>query len=141
MPAMDEAESRRRFGDGRVARIATVDAAGQPHVVPMTFAVEGDRIYSIVDAKPKRSQRLKRLANIAVNPRVSLIVDHYAEDWTALWWARADGTAQVVEEGPLRQRAIELLRAKYPQYAESTAPFGAAVVVRVERWSGWSATR
>jgi PPOX class probable F420-dependent enzyme len=136
---MDSAEARRQFSQGQVARLATADADGNPHVVPMVFAVEGDVVYSIVDAKPKRSRRLKRLANIAVNPRVSLLVDDYRPDWSAIWWARADGTATVVEHGPLRDRAIQLLRAKYPQYADSSATFGAAIMVSVERWSGWSA--
>lgn len=135
---MDSAEARRRFSLGRVARLATADASGHPHVIPIVFSVDGDVVYSVVDAKPKRSDRLKRLANIAANPHVSLVVDHYAEDWSALWWVRADGTAQVVEEGPMRARAIQLLRAKYPQYAGSDYPFGAAVVVAVEHWVGWS---
>lgn len=139
MAALEEAEARRRFGEGRVARLATGGASGQPHVVPMVFALEGDRVYGIVDAKPKRSQVLKRLANIAANSRVSLVVDHYAEDWSTIWWARADGVAEVVERGPRRDRAIALLRAKYPQYADPLYAFGAAVVITVARWRGWSA--
>lgn len=139
MAALEEAEARRRFGESRVARLATGGASGQPHVVPMVFALEGDRVYGIVDAKPKRSQVLKRLANIAANSRVSLVVDHYAEDWSTIWWARADGVAEVVEGGPRRDRAIALLRAKYPQYADPLYAFGAAVVITVARWRGWSA--
>jgi PPOX class probable F420-dependent enzyme len=83
----------------RIARLATVDALGTPHLVPIVFAVDGDRVYSAVDAKPKRSPALRRLANIAVNPHVAVLVDHYAEDWTTLWWVRADGTGQVASTG------------------------------------------
>ena len=137
---MDEAEARRRFSAGRVARMVSVDAGGQPHVVPVVFAVDGDWIYSIVDAKPKRSMQLKRLANVAANPRVSLVVDHYDEDWTTIWWARADGAAQVVEDGPLRDRAIDLLSRKYSQYRrDPPMPFGPAVVIIVHHWRGWAA--
>ena len=85
-------QARRRFAAARVARLATADAAGRPHIVPITFAVDGDVVYSAVDAKPKRRTALKRLANIAANPAVALLVDHYADDWNELWWVRADGT-------------------------------------------------
>jgi PPOX class probable F420-dependent enzyme len=136
---MDETEARRRFSEGRVARMVSVDAGGQPHVVPVVFAVDGDWIYWIVDAKPKRSMRLKRLANVAADPRVSLVVDHYAEDWTTIWWARADGAAQVVEDGPLRDRAIDLLCRKYSQYRDPAMTFGPAVVITVHHWRGWTA--
>jgi len=118
--------------------MATAGADGRPHVVPVVFAVDGEAILSIVDPKPKRGPRLKRLRNIAANPRVSLLVDHYEEDWPSLWWVRADGSATVEEEGGARDRTIELLAAKYAQYAEWTEPFGPAVVVRVDRWSSWS---
>ena len=83
-----------RFASARVARLATVDAGGGPHVVPITFAVDGDVIWSAVDDKPKRSRELKRLANIRSNPAVSVLADHYDDDWTRLWWVRADGTAE-----------------------------------------------
>ena len=136
---MDEAEARERFAAARVARMASVDADGHPHLVPIVFAVDGDDILSIVDAKPKRTTELKRLSNIAANPRVALLVDEYDEDWQRLWWVRADGQARVDEEGPVRDRALELLRAKYEQYRTSwSEPVGAAVVVRVERWRWWS---
>lgn len=136
---MDEAVARDRFGGAVVARLATVNRDTQPHIVPVTFAVDGDVVYSIIDAKPKRSHRLRRILNIEANPRVSLIVDHFADDWSALWWVRADGVAQIVYAGPMRDRAIELLRAKYPQYRDQATPFGAAVIVTVERWSSWAA--
>jgi len=120
--------------------MATVSPDGAPHVVPIVFVAEGDTLCSVVDAKPKTSPRLKRLANIAANPRVTLLVDHYDEDWDELWWVRADGEARVVEEGPERRQAIELLRAKYPQYERWSEPIGAAVVIRVLRWRWWSLT-
>ena len=137
MSDMDGAEARRRFGEACVARMATADARGRPHVVPVVFAVDGEAIYSVVDAKPKRSLRLRRLANIEANPRVSLLVDRYDDDWAALWWVRADGTARLVGAGPDYERAIALLRAKYSQY-EVWAPIGPAIVVSVDAWRGWS---
>jgi PPOX class probable F420-dependent enzyme len=124
----------------RIARLATADAGGIPHVVPIVFAVDGDRVYSAVDAKPKRTWALRRLANIRVNPRVAVLVDHYADDWSTLWWARADGTARVV--GPDTsdgKYAIALLTTRYAQYV-ADPPTGPVVVIEVERWSGWSAT-
>jgi PPOX class probable F420-dependent enzyme len=134
------AEARRRFEAARIARLATADAAGIPHMVPVVFAVDGDRMYSAVDAKPKRTWALRRLANIAVNPRVAVLVDHYAEDWTTLWWARADGTARVVQPDSVDgERGIALLTARYRQYV-TEPPVGPVVMIDVARWSGWSAS-
>jgi PPOX class probable F420-dependent enzyme len=135
---LDAGEARRRFAQAQVARFATVTPAGRPHLVPIVFALEGDTLYSTVDPKPKESPKLWRLRNIEANPRVAVLADHYQDDWTGLWWARADGSAEVVEEGPVRDHAVGLLRSRYPQYESLTDPFGAAVVVHVERWSGWS---
>ena len=133
---MEPAEARRRFAAARVARLATTGADGRPHVVPVTFAVDGDTIYTAVDHKPKRGRALKRLANIAENPRVALLVDEYDDrGWARLWWVRADGLARVVEDGDAR--AVELLREGYQQYVERPHE-GPAVFVGVERWSGWS---
>jgi PPOX class probable F420-dependent enzyme len=127
-----------RFADARVARLATVGADGQPHLVPLVFAVVDDTIYSVVDAKPKRTTLLRRLANIAANPKVSILVDHYADDWRQLWWVRADGTARVVpldsDEGRM---ALGRLTSRYPQYA-TTVPPGPVLAVDVERWVSWS---
>jgi PPOX class probable F420-dependent enzyme len=104
-------QARRRFAAARVARLATADAVGRPHIVPVTFAVDGDIVYSAVDAKPKRSTSLKRLVNVAANPAVALLVDHYADDWNELWWVRADGTGRVVEpEDPEGVRALSARR-------------------------------
>jgi PPOX class probable F420-dependent enzyme len=128
---MEPAEARRRFAAARVARLATVG----PHIVPVTFAVEGDCVFTAVDHKPKRTTALKRLANIAADPRVSLLVDEYSDDWSALWWARADGVAAVHASHP---RAVELLVERYEQYRERP-PEGPVIAVTVERWSGWQA--
>ncbi len=134
---MDEAEARARFAAARVARLATIGAVGAPHLVPVVFAVHGSAVVLIVDEKPKRTKELQRLANVRSEPRVSLLADHYEDDWGHLWWVRADGRAHVVEDGPERDRAVSLLQAKYPQYAASP-PTGPAVVVDVERWRWWS---
>ena len=139
---MTAGEARERLAGARVARLATAGADGRPHVVPCTFAVLGeDTIVSAVDHKPKRTTALRRLANIAANPQVAVLADPYEDDWDALWWARADGTARVVEPGgepALRAAALHELTARYPQYRDRP-PAGALMVVEVERWSGWSA--
>ena len=134
---MTAAEARERFATARVARLATADADGHPHLVPIVFAVEGEHIYSAVDAKPKRTTALRRLANVRENPAVTLLVDHYDDaNWDALWWARADGLGRVMQpEEPEAQRAIALLRERYPQQRAT----GEVLAVDVERWSGWTA--
>ena len=139
MSTLDGEQARARFASARVARLATVDAQGRPHVVPLVFAVDGDRVVSAVDHKPNRSNDLRRLANITANPDVALLVGHYAEDWTTLWWVRADGRARVLLPADREARAaIELLVGRYPQYAEQP-PDGPVLVVDISRWSGWSA--
>lgn len=115
--------------------------AGRPHIVPVTFAVDGNYIYTAVDAKPKNesaARGLQRLRNIEAEPRVALLADHYADDWTALWWARADGRASIVTEPHLATRPLSLLTARYPQYRDVALP-GPVIAIRVERWSGWAA--
>jgi len=114
----------------RVARLATVDASGRPHVVPICFALEGDTLYTAVDEKPKRSRRLKRLANIEANPHVEVLIDHYEEDWSRLWWVRLRGIARIVED----PHAVEVLAAKYPQYRQQP-PKGPVIAVAVEERS------
>lgn len=134
---MTAAEARARFAGARVARLATADAAGRPHLVPIAFAVDGDTIYSAVDAKPKRTRALRRLANVRANPAVSLLVDHWdEEDWSRLWWVRADGHGRVLDpDDPEALRAVELLRERYPRQRAD----GEVLAVAVERWSGWTA--
>jgi PPOX class probable F420-dependent enzyme len=131
------AEARDLFAGARVARLATVGATGRPHLVPVVFALDGDVVFSAVDAKPKRTTALKRLENIAANPRVALLADHYDEDWDALWWARADGIARVAADADAR-RGIALLAERYEQY-RAAPPRGPVIAVAVERWSGWRA--
>jgi PPOX class probable F420-dependent enzyme len=134
------AEARRRFAASRVARLATADADGVPHVVPVVFAVEGDTVVVAVDRKPKRTTALKRLANVRANPRVALLADHYEDDdWDALWWVRADGAGTGHEPGePAAVHAVELLKERYPQH-RAEPPEGPVLTVDVVRWSGWSA--
>lgn len=130
--------ARERFAAARVARLATADAAGVPHLVPVVFAVAGEVVYTAIDAKPKRTAALRRLANIEANPRVALLVDHYDEDWDALWWVRADGVARIVDDEDEARAAVALLAARYRAYRE-TPPPGPVIAVDVGRWSGWSA--
>jgi len=133
-------EARARFAGERVARLATVRPDGAPHVVPVVFAVSGDEIWLAVDDKPKRTNELQRLANVEAEPRVSLLADRYDDEhWSRLWWVRADGRARVRADPRSIGRAGELLGARYPQHAERPPP-GPAIVVEVERWTGWSAT-
>ena len=135
---MDQRDMWRRIGQARVARLATIDPNGRPHLVPLVFAVAESRIYSAVDHKPKRSKALKRLENIAENPAVSLLIDEYDDDWSQLWWIRLDGTAKVVETGPEWERAVTHLADKYPQY-RGHPPDGAVVAVSIDRIVGWDA--
>jgi PPOX class probable F420-dependent enzyme len=128
---------RRRLGEARVGMLATAGPDGAPHLVPICFALEGEIVYWAVDFKPKAGPDLKRLRNLAANPRAALLVDHQEEDWDRLWWVRADCSAALVEQGEEAERAISLLAAKYPQYARRR-PGGPVVRMRIERWSGWS---
>jgi PPOX class probable F420-dependent enzyme len=127
--------SRDRFAAAPVARLATASASGEPHIVPIVFAVDGDTIYSAVDGKPKRSRSLKRLANIEANPRVSLLVDSYSADWSQLWWVRADGICSVLDSSV---PAVLALRAKYPQYQDVSLD-GPFLRIAVTRWADWAA--
>ncbi|GAA2756804.1 TIGR03668 family PPOX class F420-dependent oxidoreductase [Actinopolymorpha rutila] len=131
-------EARRRFAGSRTAALAMVDADSRPHVVVVTFAVAGDLILTAVDHKPKTTPRLHRLRLVTENPRVSLLADHYDDgDWTRLWWARAEGRAEVVTEAAERAEPVRLLSGKYAQYA-AIPPAGPVIRVHVERWSGWA---
>jgi PPOX class probable F420-dependent enzyme len=138
---VDAGQARALFASARVARLATVDAEGQPHLVAIAFAVDGDEMVTAVDHKPKRTTRLRRLENIAANPAVSVLADHYEDDWSKLWWVRADGTARIVEPGAAEHEgAVSALAARYPQY-EERRPSAAVIVISVSRWSGWRADR
>ena len=105
---------------------------GRPHVVPVCFALDGGRIVTAVDAKPKTTTRLARLANVRASGRASLLVDHYVEDWTELWWVRVDGSAAVIDD----EAAIDALAAKYAQYREAR-PAGPVIAIEPERWRSW----
>jgi PPOX class probable F420-dependent enzyme len=134
-------QARRLFAEARVARLATVDAGGRPHLVPIVFVVIEETIFSAVDTKPKRTQALRRLANVEVNPAVSVLVDRYDDaDWTALHWARADGEGRVLApDHPQAVAAVTALAAKYRQHRENRPP-GPVLAVDVSHWSAWSAT-
>ena len=130
---MVDFDPQARFAHAPVARLATVAPDGRPHLVPVLFALRDEVVYTAVDAKPKTTQRLRRLANIEGNPLVSMLVDHYAEDWTQLWWVRIDGIAAVHHDGNAMQAGRDLLRAKYPQY-QSVSLNGPVIAVAVRRW-------
>ena len=135
---MNEARCRAHLSAARVGRLATVRPDGRPHVVVCCFAVEGDRLWTAVDEKPKSGVPLQRLENVRANPQASLLVDHYEEDWERLWWVRVDGAAAVLEKGNEEERAIALLTARYPQYARAR-PGGPVIAIAIERITGWSA--
>lgn len=125
--------------DARVARLATVRPEGHVDVVPIVFAFSDGRIVSAVDHKPKRTQHLQRLDNVAAHPEVTLLVDHYDDtDWSALWWVRVRGLATVLTLGARYDAAIDALVERYPQYARER-PGGAVLSIDPVEWVGWSA--
>ena len=134
---LSEEEARRRLAEARVARLATARSDGQPHLVPVTFAVDGNLIYTAVDHKPKVSANLRRLRNIKENPRVALLADHYDEDWDELWWVRVDGWARVVEDERELRDPLHVLVGRYEQY-QLKRPAGPVIIIRAGRWTGWS---
>jgi PPOX class probable F420-dependent enzyme len=121
--------------DCRVAHLATVDPRGRPHVVPICFALEGGILYTAVDEKPKRTRQLQRLRNIAANPQVEVLIDHYEDDWTRLWWVRLRGRARIGDDA----HAVDLLAAKYPQYRDRR-PTGPVIAVEIEERSEWTSS-
>lgn len=135
---MDVAVMRERATTARVARLATVTAEGRPHVVPCCFALDGEVLFTGVDdVKAKTTSALRRLDNIQANPGVAVLVDHYDDDWSALWWIRMDGQARVVEAGSLAERTgMRLLAEKYEPYRARPMP-GPLVRVEVTRWLAW----
>jgi PPOX class probable F420-dependent enzyme len=128
-----------RLTTARVARLATIDPDGRPHLVPIVFALDGETLYSAVDRKPKRSLRLRRIENARARPDVTVLVDHYEEDWSRLWWTRLRGRARVLDGGDEHDRALELLAEKYPQY-RSEPPSGPVLAVDVTEVRTWSAS-
>ena len=125
--------------DTRSATLGTVDERGRPHLVPIVFAYLNGRLRTAVDQKPKTTRRLKRLRNIATNPGVSVLLDHYDDDWTRLWWIRVDGTARLLESGLAFQEGIALLTRKYPLYLAKPPP-GPLIDIKVETIRAWSAS-
>jgi len=132
MPSWPPAIAEQRLASARVGRLATVTPAGRPHVVPVCFALAAGRIVTAVDAKPKATARLARLDNVRATGRASLLVDHYDEDWSQLWWVRVDGPAEVIES----DEAIDALAAKYEQY-RTARPTGPVIAIAPERWRSW----
>lgn len=125
------------LAQARVARLATA-GTDRPHLVPVVFAQCDGALWVPVDGKPKRHMRLKRLENIRANPRACLLIDHYEEDWDALWWVRVDGWASVVERDESGfDDALAALRGKYPQYA--SVPIISAIRIEIEEVSHWRA--
>lgn len=136
---MEKPEVRGRVAAARVARLATIDPDGRPNLVPICFALAGDVLYTAVDHKPKRSARLRRLENVRARPSATVIVDHYEEDWSRLWWVRLRGPARVEEPGSAEHdRAVALLAGKYGQYRRRP-PEGPVIAVEALEWRLWSA--
>lgn len=125
-----------RLAHSPVARLATIGANGKPHIVPITFVISGDTVFSMVDSKPKTTNRLKRLGNIDSEPRVSVLADHYEDDWSRLWWTRLDGLARVETDGPDWDTARRLLPDKYRQY-RNNVPDGPVIVITVASVTWW----
>jgi PPOX class probable F420-dependent enzyme len=134
---LGEVEARTRFASVPVVRLGTADGRGRPHVVVCTFAVDGDTIYTAVDQKPKSTTALRRLRNVGENPVVTMLADHYTEDWEKLWWVRADGRAAILADQRQMAAPLRLLADRYWQYRQAP-PTGPVLAVTVERWSGWT---
>jgi PPOX class probable F420-dependent enzyme len=135
---MDETRMQELVARARVGRLATIGRDGRPHLVPICFALRDDVLYTAVDEKPKRSRRLQRLENVRAHPQVAVLVDHYEEDWSRLWWVRLRGAGRVIEHGAELAAALELLAEKYEQYREQP-PGGPVLAISVAEWRGWSA--
>lgn len=133
---MDEATMLERAGAARVGHLATVRPDGRPHVVVCCFALDGATAYSAVDEKPKTTRQLQRLRNLAAHPDASLLVDHYDEDWSSLWWIRLDGTGRLLSRDAEQDRAMALLAEKYEQY-RAPPPSGPLIALDVARWVAW----
>jgi PPOX class probable F420-dependent enzyme len=125
----------------RVGRLATCDAAGQPHVVPVVFATDGQALYTPLDQKPKRVTPggLKRVRNLLANPRVALVVDAYHEDWTQLEWVLVQGAGNLVDEGDAHTTGVGLLLAKYPQYQQLPLNDCPLIVITPAHITSWAA--
>lgn len=136
MPALEPDQIRRLVAGARVGRLGTVDAERGVHLVPVTFALVGDTVVTAVDHKPKTSRRLRRIVNIERNHNVTLLVDHYEEDWSHLWWCRLSGIARVIYQGPEFDQLVDALVVRYDQYALNR-PRGPVIRIVVADWTGW----
>ena len=123
----------------RIGHLATADATGAPHVIPVCFAFNGQAIYSLLDQKPKRTPvaRLRRVRNILANPKVALVVDFYEEDWSRLWYILISGEAELLQPGDEQAGAVKLLREKYPQYREMAIDQNPAIKITPTRVVAW----
>jgi PPOX class probable F420-dependent enzyme len=139
VPRLTSDDALRRLAAVPVVRLATADEEGRPHLVVVTFAVARGMVYTAVDHKPKTTRDLKRLANIRANPRVSLLADHYEDDWERLWWVRVDGHARVLDDPALMEGPVALLAERYEQYRRRP-PEGPVIAIVIDRWTGWSAS-
>lgn len=134
--------ARGAFLASPVARLATINPDGAPHLIPITFAGCGDPVHALVfafDHKPKSGKPLRRIENIAARPAVCLLVDEWSDDWDRLWWVRADGAGEVLEDSDARREVgLDALASKYRQYRE-VRPAGPVVWIEIHEWSGWAA--
>jgi PPOX class probable F420-dependent enzyme len=122
----------------RVAHLATADARGVPHVVPVCFAIDGDTLYITIDDKPKRAATsLKRLRNIAENAAVAVVIDRYDEDWSRLGWVMLRGSAEILTDGTEHAGAQALMRARYPQLAAMRIAGHPVIALRIARTTSW----
>ena len=127
----------------RVARMATADARGIPHIIPIVFALDGRTLYTPLDGKPKRvvPAELKRVRNLLVNPWVTIVVDQYDEDWTRLAWVLVKGRGEIVEGGEAHAAGVRLLESKYPQYKVMPLTDRPLIVVTPHSVTSWGAIK
>ena len=132
-------QARHFLDHHRVARFATADPGGQPHIVPICYAVSGDSVYFTIDEKPKRltDKPLKRIRNLQQNPHVALVVDRYDEDWTRLGWVMVQGEAALLDHGEEHSKAQRLLKARYPQLDEMQISELPVIAIRIKRVVSW----
>jgi PPOX class probable F420-dependent enzyme len=133
---MDDPTMRSRVTGAPVGRLATVRPDGRPHVVVCCFALDGETAYTAVDDKPKSTRQLQRLRNLAAHPEAAILVDHYEDDWTALWWVRLDGRGRLVSRDGEHDRAMAVLAGKYEPYRRQT-PTGPLIAIDIDRWTAW----
>jgi PPOX class probable F420-dependent enzyme len=133
---VDREIAYRRVLSAQVARLATIDPDGRPHLVPIVFAIHGETLYTAVDAKPKRSRRLRRIENARNRPDVTVLADHYEDDWRRLWWVRLDGRARVLDAGEEAELALRLLVERYAQYRREN-PGLPVLAIDIHTWRGW----